>query len=57
MTDQGFTHVKVAYPLVELCSSEWSLTITSIQRFAGYWEISSCLLDSLSCVLVSYHVQ
>ena len=56
VTNKRFTDVKVANPLVELCSSEWSFGITSSQRLASYRKISSCLLDSLRYVSISDNV-
>jgi hypothetical protein len=53
MTNNTYTDVEVTDPLVKLCSSEWSLGITSIQRLAGYWQISGCPLDGLRCFPVN----
>jgi hypothetical protein len=53
VTNDRFTDVEVANPLVKLRSPEWLLGITSIQRFTGYREISGCHLDSLRYVSVS----
>jgi hypothetical protein len=53
VTNDRFTDVEVANPLVKLCSPEWFLGITRIQRFTSYREISSCHLDGFRYVSVS----